>query len=182
MWIKHGLLAALALMTAFQAGCMTAYKESVGGDTSKAFSRIYFTDFNTAWQSVLDGLKSSRLDVSNREGGFIQTRWAENTSERKFLDSFGNADAYLKAQYRLKVTLAKGVYQGRQSVKISVIKEQLVQRDLLEGWKPVESDSIFENTFLYRIERLITIRTRLAKLEEQRTRQAIQKGAAAGQP
>jgi hypothetical protein len=155
-------------------GCVKAYKQSVGGDTVRVFTRIYLTDFNLAWQSVLDALKSSRLDVSNREGGFIQTRWQENTAEKNFIDSFGAADSYLKAQYRLKVTVAKGFYNGQPSVKISIQKEQMVQRDVLEGWKMVESDTIDENTLLYRIGRLISIRTRLAEQEQQQTDKAVE--------
>src|SRR5262245_25931036 len=104
----------IALLSAIaDSGCVTAYRQSVGVDTNQLYSRIYLTDFNTAWQSVLDGLKHNRLDVSNREGGFVQTRWTDNTAEKNFTDSFGSADSYLKAQYRVRVTVAKGFYNGR---------------------------------------------------------------------
>lgn len=163
-------------------GCVTAYRQSIGTDTNQVYGRIYLTDFNTSWQAVLDALKNSRLDVSNREGGFVQTRWTDNTSEKNFTDSFGNADAYLKAQFRVRVVVAKGFFNGRPSVKVSVQKEQLVQRDVLEGWRPSETDAIDENTLLYRIGRLITIRTKLAKLEEDKTRGELMKsgGGASG--
>lgn len=157
-----------------QTGCMSAYKQSVGADTQQSFTRVYLTDFSSAWESVLDSLKSMRLDVTNREGGFVQTRWMENTADKNFTDSFGNADAYLKAQFRLRVSVAKGFYNGRPSVKISVTKEQMVQRDVLEGWQRIESDHIDENTFLYRIGRIIFIRMRLAQIEEEKTKKAIE--------
>jgi len=153
---------------------MSAYKQSIGGDGVKVFNRVYLTDFNIAWQSVLDALKSSRLDVSNREGGFIQTKWTENTAEKNFTEAFGGADAYLKSQYRFRVTVAKGFFNGRPSIKVAVQKEQLIQRDVLEGWKPIESDSIEENTLMYRIGRLILIRMKLAELERAKTKRAIE--------
>lgn len=153
---------------------MTAYRQSLGADTDQVFSRIYLSDFNTAWQAALDSLKNSRLDVSNREGGNLQTRWTDNTSEKNFTDSFGDANAYLKAQYRVRVTVAKGFYNGSPSVKVSVQKEQLVQRDVLDGWKPVETDSVDEKTLLYRIGRLIYIRTKLANLEANKTNTELQ--------
>jgi len=155
-------------------GCTSAYKKSVGGDTAQVFTKIYLTEPNIAWQVTLDALKSCRLDVANREGGFIQTRWTNNTAEKNFTDSFGNANAYLKAQYRFRVTVAKGFYNGRPSVKISVQKEQVVQRDVLEGWRPIETDAIDENTLLYRIGRLIQIRHNLAKIEEEKTKRALE--------
>lgn len=164
-----------AILTAVSLnGCVNAYKKSVGSDTTQVFKKIYLTDFNTAWQAVLDALKHSPLDVSNREGGFIQTKWTDNTAERNFTDSFGPADSVLKAQYRFRVNVSKGFYNGQPSVKVSVQKEQLVQRDVLEGWRPIETDSIDENTLLYRIGRIVYIRTKIARLEDEKTKRAIE--------
>lgn len=165
---------ALAVIPLTQSACMSAYKKTVGGDTTQIFTRIYLTDFNTAWQSVLDSLKSSRLDVSNREAGFIQTKWTENTAEKNFVDSFGSQDSFLKAQYRMKVNVAKGFFDGKPSVKVTILKEQLVQRDVLEGWRPVETDAVDERTLLYRIGRLIHIRMKIAALEEEKTKKALE--------
>ena len=156
-------------------GCVGAYTQSIGGESAQVFERIYLTDFNTAWQSVLDALKNSHLDVSNREGGFIQTKWTDNTAEKNFSDSFGNADAYLKAQYRFHVSVSKGFYNGQPTIKVSVLKEQLVQRDVLEGWRPIAAtDSIDETTLLYRIGRIIYIKMKIAKLEEEKAKKEIE--------
>lgn len=170
--LSASLLASVALC--LSSGCMTAYRQGVGGDTSRNFGRYYLTDFNTAWQATLDSLKSARLDVSNRDAGFIQTRWTENTAEKNFIDSFGNADSYLKAQYRFRISVGKGYYNGAEAVKVSVQKDQVIQRDVLEGWRPVETDEIEERTLLYRIGRLIYIRTKMAKLEEDRTKHQME--------
>ena len=154
--------------------CVTAYVQSLGGNTAQEFDRIYLTDFNTAWQAALESLKNSHLDVTNREGGYIQTKWTENTAEKNFADSFGNADAYLKAQYRLRVGISKGFYNGKPTVRMNVQKEQLVQRDVLEGWFPIETDGIDETTLLYRIGRIIQIKTKIAKLEEEKAKKEIE--------
>jgi hypothetical protein len=155
-------------------GCTSAYKSSLGGDTETTFSRIYRTDFNTAWQSVLDGLKNSRLDVSNREAGYILTKWTDNTAEKNMIDSYGSADAYLKAQYRFRVTVAQGSFDGSPSAKVAVIKEQVVSRDVLEGFRPIATDMIEEKTLLYRIGRIIFMRMKLALIEERRTKSEIE--------
>lgn len=171
--MKCDVRAAIALAISvgsavFSSGCATAYRQSVGGVMLNVYSRVYVTDLNTAWQAALDALKSNILEVSNREGGFIQTKWTDNTAEKNFVDSFGSQDTYLKAQYRFRITIAKGFYEEEPAIKVTVQKEQLVQRDVLDGWKPVETDSVEENALLYRIGRLIAIRMKLNYLEEQR--------------
>lgn len=173
---KHPLLFLFAatLVLISQAGCVSAYVKSIGGDTTPPLSQIYLTDPNTAWSAVIEALKNSRLDVTNREGGFIQTRWTENTAEKNFSDAFGTADAYLKAQYRLRISLAKGTFKQKETVKITVEKEQLVQRDLLDGWKTATTDTVDEKTLLYRVGRLIYLRMKFAKMEQEKVKRELQ--------
>ncbi|MGK5089762.1 hypothetical protein WDW86_19600 [Bdellovibrionota bacterium FG-2] len=155
-------------------GCVTAYQETIGADSARSFSKIYLTDFNLAWQAILESLKQNAMDVTNRDSGHIQTKWTDNTAEKNLIDSFGSADAYLKAQVRYKVTASKGFYNGKSSVKITIQKEQMIQRDVLEGWKPVQTDSVEEATLLYRIGRILTMKTKLARMEEQKTKHDIE--------
>src|SRR5215470_4943123 len=108
------------LVVVLSQACTTAYRQSVGAEPPEYVSRIFLTDFNVGWQSILDALKHSPLDVSNREGGFVQTKWTDNTAERNFVEAFGSQDTYLKAQYRFRVSISKGFYNGQSSVKIQV--------------------------------------------------------------
>ena len=166
-WMVFGCMAAI------QMGCASAYRKELREPPESTFSRIYVTDFKTAWQSTLEALKSSRLDIANREAGFIQTRFTENTAEKNFIDSYGTAESFLKAQIRYRIVVAKGTFEGKDGVRVSVVKDQQVQRDLLEGWKPVETDSIDENTLLYRVGRLIWMRVQVAKIEDSRSHKAM---------
>lgn len=161
-------------------GCMTAYKKSVGANTQTNFNRVYAADFNTAWLAVLDAMKSIRLDVTNREAGFLQSRWMDNTKEKNFADGDGSTSPYMRAQYRFKVSVASGVYDRVRGVKVIVQREQFAQRDALDENRPLESDSIEENTLLYRIGRIIAVKTRLAKLEEYHTQLEIRKASGGG--
>jgi hypothetical protein len=155
-------------------GCMSAYRESVGGDPDQVYIRTYLTDINTAWESVLQALRASPIDITNREAGFIQTRWIDNTEQRNFTDSFGaGADYVLKAQYRFRVNVSKTFYKGEPCAKVTVQKDQLVQIDVLEGWQRRESDSIEENTLLYRIGRIIYMQLKIAKNEEMKMKQEM---------
>jgi hypothetical protein len=168
------LLLLILLCASVVSGCSTAYRRSVGATQEQVFNRIFLTDPTTAWIAVSEALKSYRLDVTNQKSGFVQTRWTDNTVDKNAADPLGGAGPYLKAQYRYKVTLAPGFIQGRgQGVKVTVLKEQWVQRDILEGWRPMETDTIEENTLLYRIGRIIAIRSEIERLERERTQREL---------
>ncbi len=156
-------------------GCMSAYLKSVGGDADRVHSRIFVTDFMVAWKGALDALKAVPMEVVNRENGTIQTQWVDNTADRNLIEAAGSVNPYLKAQYRFQVTLSKGIYNGAPSVKVTVQKEQQVQRDVLEGWIHQPSDGIQENSLLYRIGRVIEIALRIQDLENQRLKAHLPK-------
>lgn len=147
-----------------------------GSEVDHIFSRVFIVDYNTAWQATLEALKRFDKTVQNRQGGLLETSWQDNTSEKNFIDSFGSDVTYLNARYRLKVSLAPGNYHGKASVKVSILKDQMIQRDMLEGWRQVVSDSIEENTFLYRIGRIIYLKLKLKQMEDQKMQQVIDEG------
>ncbi|NDD92146.1 hypothetical protein EBZ37_08685 [bacterium] len=155
-------------------GCHTAYRRSVGANQDQVFSRIFRTDSNTAWIASVEALKSFRLDISNQKLGFIQTRWTDNTLDKNSTESLDGAGPYLKAQYRFRVNLSPVYVEGRgQGIKVSVLREQWVQRDVLEGWRPAETDTVEENTLLYRIGRIVAIRTEIDRLERAQTEKEL---------
>jgi hypothetical protein len=155
-------------------GCMQAYQKSLGGDTNRVFERIYVTDSQTAWQASLEALKHTHIALSNQEAGFIQTKWVDNTAERNFTESFAEADLYLKSRYRFQLTLTPGFFNRKPMVKVAVQKEQMTQRDVLEGWRSQETDGIDETTLLYRIGRLIYMRMKLNELENAKAKKALE--------
>ena len=169
--LKVCLLPLLLIVTG--TACMTAYKKSVGGDTEQVFSKIFIADYNMAWEASVDALKASPMEVVNRENGTIQTKWIDNTAERNLIDSAGSVSLYSKAQYRFRVSLAKGNFEGRNSVRMSVQKEQQVQRDVLEGWRNQETDGIQENSLLYRVGKLIEFKIKNEKIENQKIRKQL---------
>lgn len=165
----------LALLTVMTPACMSAYKKSVGGDIENVHTKIFISEYTIAWESAVDALKTSPMEIVNRENGTLQTKWIDNTAERNLIDSTGSVSPYTKAQYRFRVSLAKGFFEGKPSVRTSVQKEQQIQRDVLEGWRNEESDGKQENSLLYRIGKLIEFRSRLQNIENQRLKKQLQK-------
>jgi hypothetical protein len=140
----------------------------LGGNPAREYSRIFFTDLRLAKAAVNESLRSFVKDEStNEEGGFYVTQLKDNTALRNSIDSLAGGDAYLKAQFRLRITLSEGKFNGLNSVKVSVRKEQVVLRDVLEGTRPIETDGVDEQTMLYRIGRLIAMQRKIEESTEQ---------------
>ena len=152
---------------------MSAYKKSVGGNSERIYTKIFITEYPVAWESAVDALKASPVEIVNRENGTLQTKWIDNTAERNLIDSAGSVNPYSKAQYRFRVTLAKGFYNGHTSVRTTVQKEQQIQRDVLEGWVNQETDGIQENTLLYRIGKVIEGKVRIQEIENQKLKKQM---------
>jgi hypothetical protein len=154
-------------------GCMSAYLKSVGGDGDQIFSKVYLGDYPLAWESAVEAMKTSPMEVVNRENGTLQTKWIDNTAERNLIDSAGSVNVYLKAQYRFRVLLGKGIYDGRNSVRMSVQKEQQIQRDVLEGWINQTTDGIQENSLLYRIGKVMEFKSKIQDLDAQKLKKQL---------
>ncbi len=154
---------------------MTAYKKSVGGDADRSFSKVFISDYPLAWDAAVDALKASSMEVVNRESGTLQTKWIDNTAERNLIEATGSLAPYIKAQYRFRLVLSKGYFQGSSSVRINVQKEQQVQRDVLEGWIAQESDGIQENSLLYRIGKVIDFKKRLLDIENLKLKRQLER-------
>ncbi len=166
-------LLALTLLFISATSCMSAYKKSLGGNDEQIFSKIFIAEYELAWQAAVESVKASPMEVVNRENGTLQTKWIDNTAERNLIDSSGSVSPYIKAQYRFRISLAKGFYGKNASVKVSVQKEQQYQRDVLEGWRNQESDGIQERSLLYRIEKMVEFKTKMQKIENDKLKKQL---------
>ena len=172
------LISVLAVATGTSTlSCASAYKRSVGGETAKTYSRFFLTDYDTAWESALRAMTSYRREREEKEFGYIRTDWNQNTTAQNFAESFGGVDTYLRTRERITLWLSKGFYNGQPSVKISIFREQKVMVDVLEGEKSMETDGVEENTILYRIGRLIGIKMKLNKQDQEKAKKTMESGA-----
>lgn len=126
---------------------------------NKAPTRIFLTDFSTAWTASLEAVSAGKdiIRVQNRDIGVIETNWVDNSDFRQFLDVFTNEDFFLRSRYRLQVQVREGKKNGQQAVMVRVLKFQQKEITFLGGFQEVESDGLEESVFLYRIGRLIAI-------------------------
>lgn len=162
--MKHGCLAALVCVAM---GCSSAYLDQVGGDQDRSYSKTFITTYDVAWDAMQDALKSENFEVTNKDSGVIQTRWADNTAAINLSESFRGAQAFVKSEYRFKIYLSKTFFDGVPAVKVSVHKDQLVQQDILDQTRTMESTGVDENTILYRVGRLILVKQKLEDYDKE---------------
>jgi len=137
-------------------------------------SQVYKADRNQTWSAVLKVMSKFDTSVVSAESGYIKTNWMDNTLELNFSDSFGSSDKIKAAKYKLVVNVVKGYRMSREVTKVSIYKRQMVEEDFLQGWKEVPTDSILEQTLLYRIDREIAIDNKLKEIDKAKEKEALQ--------
>ena len=140
-------------------------------EESEMPSEVFKNDFNQTWQAVLEIMQKYDLALKNQEAGIVKTRWIDNTLQLNFNEAFGSADMVKSARFKLVVNVIKG-FQGTKEVsKVSVFKRQMIEKDFLQGWKPVRSDGILEKTILYRVERILKREQMIKKIEDKKAKE-----------
>lgn len=170
--VRFYLLMLIVLSVGLPA-CISAYKQMVSSEQDLVQSRVYKAEYNLCWDAVVEALKTNPMEAVNRETGMVQTKWIDNTAERNQAEAHDGVVPYVKARYRIRVSLNKGIFDGQAAVKVSVQKEQQYQRDVLEDWKYQPTDTIQENAILYRIGKLISLKSKLKKAEDEKLKKEM---------
>ncbi len=126
---------------------------------NKAPSRLFLTDFSTAWTAALEAVSGGKdvVRVNNRESGIIETTWIDNSDSRQFLDVFSDEDFFLRARYRLQIQVREGKKNDQQAVMVRVLRFQQKETTFLGGFQDSQTDGLEESVLLYRVGRLIAI-------------------------
>ena len=136
-------------------------------------SQVFKANYEMTWsaiKSIIDTYNYS-LEVSNRASGLWKTRWVDNTLEMNFSNSLKRGSGYKAAKFKLIINVVKGYRTEREVTKVFISKRQLVQKDLLQGWKVISSDQILEKTLLYRLKRILLIEKKLEELEKRKSKE-----------
>jgi hypothetical protein len=152
---------------------MSTYLESIGEKPDGRLERVFLASFDEIWDATLEALKNQSFEITSKEAGFLQTKWVLNTKEKNEEDAIEASYPYVKAQYRIQIQLLE---QKGQGVLVTLRRQQLVMRDMLEGWHAKESDLIEEQTLLYRIGRLIWLRKKVREIDDKKAQTELQKG------
>ena len=153
-------------------GCMSAYIKRVGEHKERISTGMYYTDLDTLWQAILNALKSKKIHISNKESGYIQTDWEEDTFKRYLVNNYGEGRTYIKSKSRFRINVSKGFSKGRTAIKVAIGQDQFIKKDAVEGWTKTLADQIEEKTILYRISKIIKIQKKIEEIERKKSERA----------
>jgi hypothetical protein len=74
--------------------------------------------------------------------------------------------------YKLNVRVVKGSVEGRQSVRVTVMKDLELKKDFFADTKKLPSDGLEEKSILYRVRRELLIDKALQKAQQQKNQGA----------
>lgn len=162
----------LVLISLIFSNSCSSYKEFQSLREEEAVpSKTVPYNFDQTWQATLQVMQKFDLSSQSQELGVIKTRFIDNTVELNFADSFGKEESIKSAKFKLIVSVKSQDRLTRAETKISIYKRQMVEKEFLQGSKPVRSDGNMEATLLYRIGRILDLEKELNKLKAQKSKQ-----------
>ena len=135
--------------------------------------QIYDSSYDKTWLAVISVMKKFEISSRSQESGTIKTRWMDNTKSYNFVHILGLNRNIRAAQFQLQINVAKGFQNGREVARVTLYKRQLLERDVLQGFKEVVSDGILEKIILYRIGRLLEIEKRIDEIQKKKEEEQI---------
>lgn len=129
---------------------------------------IVKADKAKTWAAVVGTMKRYEIEQQNMDSGVIKTKWMDNTLALNFTDSFGTTDKIKSAKFKLMINVSSAASNPKfPQTKVTIFKKQLVENDMFQGWREIDSDAITEKTLLYRIQRVVAMDTIIERLQRE---------------
>ncbi len=154
-------------------GCSSYEQFEQIAEEAEIPTKMFKATYNQTWQAVLEIMQKYDLKIKNQEAGVVKTRWIDNTNQLNFNEAFGSQDMVKAARFKLIINVIKGFRGSREVSKVSVFKRQMIEKDFLQGWKVVRTDSILENTILYRVQRILKREQMIKQIEDQKAKEEL---------
>ena len=106
--------------------------------------QVYPATYDQTWLAVIFIMKKFEILKRDQVLGIIKTRWSDNTKSYNFANVFGSSRDVKSARFQLQLSVSKGFQGGREVSRVTLYKRQLVEQDILQGFKETFSDGILE--------------------------------------
>jgi hypothetical protein len=162
--IRSLTLASLLVSVFFSNGCSTApvTKNSERVLRENTNQRVFYFPYDSVWRAAQLALKYP-IAVNNMDNGILETDFI------KALDGFTAPHETKRPsdgiRYKITLSLARGRVDGRESVRVNIIKTLEKKRDFFSEPESLESDGLEEKVIFYRIERELIVEEALKKAQ-----------------
>jgi len=123
--------------------------------------KIYFVPYEKVWRAAQVVVRYPLL-ISNMDTGIIETDYVKAAEGFKPVNATKDPSSGMR--YKIRVALAKGKINGKDSVKVTVLKMPEIVRDFVSDPEPLQSDGFEEKVIYYRIDREIAIEEGISKV------------------
>jgi hypothetical protein len=177
-FLRSSLLASLLATGAFGLqGCATPVTATQKLEKKLKIGEPVIDVFAGKYEEVETALKQAMIKypqrVDNTEAGIFETDYVKG--EARFKGPHQANVIYSSGyRYRLIVRLVRGKKEGRQAVKVVVLKEAELVRDFFSPPDPQPSDGLEERVILYRVRRELEIARGLQRANQRANQKSNQ--------
>lgn len=145
-------------------GCALFRENSGPPETFAVRDEMYYGSFDQVWRAAQLALQNYPMKINNMDLGVIETEQVKGY--KVWMPPYKTEQTSGGLAYSLNVRLIKGKSQGRDVVKVSILKETQIQKDFFSEPVRMPSDGLEEKSILYRIGRELQIERALEKAQE----------------
>jgi hypothetical protein len=128
--------------------------------TQASQQKVYYYPYENVWRAAQLTLKYP-IAINNMDTGVMETDVIHAMDG--FQSPESEKDPSSGIVYKIKLTLSKGKYDGREAVRVTVQKNVERHRDFFSEPEEMESDGLEEQVIFYRIERELVIEDALKR-------------------
>ena len=117
--------------------------------------RIYFASYENVWRATQLAVRYP-IAINNMDEGVIETEWIDG------LDGFISVHkkpGSLSYKYQLRFLIVKGRTDGRNSVRVTIVKNLKTPQTFFEDGRQLYTDGWEESVIFYRIMRELTLQS-----------------------
>lgn len=157
--MKYNLLFLGALVSIV--GCTQRPKIETIKKSFRPKQHLFFKDYDKVWRATQISLQKYPIRINNIDTGHLETQFI--TTNTLWKEAHIKNPKNSNTRYKLKVNVIKGNVKKRSSVKVTISKKIVRQKDFFSTDEPIPSNGIEEEMILYRIGRELIIEKALER-------------------
>lgn len=127
--------------------------------------QVFNTSFDEVWRAVQKTLAGYPIQINNIDQGLVETDVINNNDIWRA--PFRREAKYMSPRYMLRVNVTRGKMKNRDSTRVSIFKNMIIEKDFFSGIESRPSDGYEEKSLLYRIDRELKIERSMKRAFEQ---------------
>lgn len=157
-------LAYVALL--FCSGC-ALWGASPQSNPNEPPAQVFFESYDEVWRAAQKALVHYPIQINNIEQGLIETDAIKGA--QVWRAPFQKDQPTASLRYLLRVNVVRGKAAAKESVKVTILKKIIIQKDFFSAEDQKPSDGFEERAILYRISRELRMEKALRRAFEKKS-------------